>query len=252
MIHYQPLEEIWYMTETKNELLVSVLRYQMKKGQEGTILTVRFEVEEPQDPFFKSIAEAINLQANMVKGTEQGTAMIQAYFNKSLKVEELLEKGLRGEFYVTFFSANKLSAYINAEPQKVHKYITNPETWAKWEQEYKIYNLGPCLTSQESGACQAQINLGGVDYKMNFFSASYEPDKYMSSYFTSPVAGVGRIQIFLKPKDKGTALSIKYMIQVSQFSPGGTEFLLNLSQLPQIIEQMILDVKNNSEQAGKI
>jgi len=247
MIHYQPLQEIWYMSETANEFLVSVLRYQMKKVKDGTILTVRFELQEPQGPLLKQVSEQLNLQALMVKGTEQGTAMIQAYFDKSLTLDGLMKKGLRGEYYVSFFSAEKVGAFINAPPEKVHKYLTSPETWGKWEDSYKVYNMGQCLTSLASGACEAKINIMGAEYKLDFMSANYEPGKYTSCYFTSPVAGVGRVQTFLKPKAGGTDLSIEYMVQISQTAPAATELLVNLSQLPRTVEQIILDAKTSVE-----
>ncbi len=247
MIRYQPLDEIWYMTETKNEFIVSVLRYQMKRVKDGTILTVRFELEEPQDPFTKGIDRAINFQESIIKGTEQGTAMIQAYFNKNLTVPGLLEKGLRGEFYVSFFSFNRLSVLVNAPPPKVHRYLTDPATWKKWETEYQVYNMGPCLVDLKAGSCQAKINIVGVDYTLDFFSAQQVPGKFVSSYFTSPVMGLGWIRTFINPVDKGADLGIEYMVQISQASPAGTQFLINLSQLPKIIEKIILDAKNNCE-----
>jgi len=251
MIHYAPLQEIWYMTEISNELLVSVLRYQMKKVKDGTLLTVRFELEEPRSGLLKTIAEQINLQSLMVKGTEQGTAMIQAWFNKSLTVEGLLKKGLRGDYYVTFFSGNRVSSWIDASPQRVDEYMTSPETWARWEEQFKIRNMGPCLTAASEGACRAEITIMGIGYKLNFFNASYDPGKFTSSYFTSPIAGVGRLQTFIKPRDKGADLSIEYMIQISQSSTGATELLVSLSQLPKIIQEIVLDAKASLESPGK-
>jgi len=247
LIYYKPSEELWYMTETMGDLVVSLLRYQFKRSGNGTILTVRFELEEPQTAFLKSFAEAINYQSSIIKGTEQGTAMIQAYFNKELTVSGLMEKGMRGESYVTFFSVNSFDAGINAPPQKVHKYLTSPDTWAKWEKQFKVVNFGPCLTLPQTGVCQAQVNIVGVDYKLDFFSANYEPGKSTASYFTMPVIGVGRFQTLLKPEGQGTDLDVSYMIQLSQSNPAATELLINLSQLPSTVEQMVLDVKQNSE-----
>jgi hypothetical protein len=247
MIHFQPNEEIWYMTETMGDLVVSVLRYQMKRVKGGTVLTVRFELEEPQSAFMKSFAEIINFQTSIIKGTEHGTAMIQAYFNKKLSVDELMEHGLRGESYVTFFSVNDFSAHVNAPTPKVHKYLTSPDTWAKWEKEYKVVNFGPCLTMPQTGSCLALVNIMGVDYKLEFFSADYQAGKYTASYFTMPVIGVGRFQTLLKPREQGTDLNINYMVQLSQGSPAATEFLINFSQLPKTVEEMVLDIKRNSE-----
>jgi len=247
MIYYKPTEELWYMTETMGDLLVSLLRYQFKRSGNGTILTVRFELEEPQTAFLKSFAQAINLQSSIIKGTEQGTAMIQEYFNKDLTVSGLMEKGMRGESYVTFFSENRFETGIDASPQKVHKYLTSPDTWAKWEREYKVVNLGPCLTMPQTSACQARINIMGVDYGLDFFSANYEPGQSAASYFTMPVIGVGRFETVLKPEGQGTGLGINYMIQLSQSNPAATELLINLSQFPRTVEQMVLDIKQNSE-----
>jgi hypothetical protein len=229
------------------DLLVTVLRYHLKRAGNGTVLTVRFEMEEPQTAFLRSFAEAINFQTSIVKGTENGTAMIQAYFNKKLTVAGLMEKGVRGESYVSFYSVNDFSAHINASPQKVHQYITSPESWAKWEREYKVVNLGPCLTMAQAGACQARINIAGIDYALDFISANYEPGKSTASYFTMPIIGVGRFQTTIKPQDQGADLGIEYMIQLSQSNPAATELLINLSQLPQMVEKMVLDIKKNSE-----
>lgn len=247
MIHYRPGEEIWYMTETADEFVVSVLRYQYKKFKDGVRLTVRFELEEPQDPFLRPLTEAINLQQTVVRGVENGTAMIQAYFDKSLTVEGLQKEGLRGEPYVNFYSMNQSSVWIKAPVQKVHEYVTSPETWQRWEEQFKVRNIGPCVTKLESGSCQAEINIMGLEYTMDFFSANYKPGEYVSSYFTNPLIGVGRFQTFLKPGEQGTEFIVAYMYQVSELNPGGTELLLNLAQLPRMIEQIALEVKQNIE-----
>jgi hypothetical protein len=240
------------MSETGNEFVVSVLRYQMKRVKDGTMLTVRFELEEPTGPVLKAVSERINLQSLMVKGTEQGMAMIQHYFNSSLTVKDLLEKGLRGDFYITFFSTIKESSIIDASPQKVHKYMTSPQTWDAWQSKYKISNMGPCLTSPSEGVCQASINIVGIDYKLEFVSATYDPGKYASSYFTLAEAGVGRVQTLIKPKGNQAELSIEYMVQLSQASPAATELLVNLSQLPKMIESLIADAKTDLERRSGI
>jgi len=252
LIHRKGNEELWLMTETTIEFIVSVLRYQFRQVSDGTMVTVRFELQEPQGAVLGPLARAINLNEQMVRGTEYGTAIIQQSFDPSVNPDELLKQGLRGESYVTFFAASDSSAYINAPPAKVHQYLTNPETWARWEKQFKVANLGPCLTASRKGTCEASINLVAVDYKLNFYNSIYEPGKISSSWFTSPVAGVGRVQTLLKPKGFGTELSIYYMIEVPQLTPAGTELLLNLSRVPQTVEQIIADTRDSIENMPRI
>ena len=252
LIHRKGNEELWLMTETTVEFLVSVLRYQFKQVPDGTLMTVRFELQEPEGAVLGPLARAINLNEQMVKGTEFGTAGIQQVFDPSIDPDALLKQGLRGESYVTFFSASESHAYISANPEAVHHYLTNPETWAKWEKQFKVANLGPCLTAPGKGACGAEINLMAVDYKLEFYNSIYEPGKISSSWFTSPIAGVGRIQTMLKPKGFGTELSIYYMIEVPQLTPTGTEMLINLSRVPHTVEQMIRDTQTGLESSPKI
>ena len=247
MIRYEPNQEIWYMTETMKDFLVTILRYELKPARNGTHLTVKFEMEEPRTAFTKSVDQAMNLHAAMVSGTEEGTAWIQQIFDPSVTVAGLLEGGERGENYVGFFTENRMSIYIDAPAGKVHEYLSSPETWAEWEKNYKVRNLGPCLTGQQPEGCQAVISILGVDYKLDFSVSLYEPGKFTSSYFTSPVVGIGRIQTFLNPRDKGTDLVIDYMVQLSQSNPAGTEFLVNLTQLPGTVERMLKETKANLE-----
>jgi hypothetical protein len=251
MINYQPGEEIWYISETVDEFVVSVLRYQMKKVKHGTMLTVRFELQEPKGAILGPFSEAINLQEQMVKGTEHGVAMIQEYFDKSVNAEQLMAGGLRGDYYITFFTNISTGAFIEATPAKVQKYTASPDTWDKWDKDFKVKGITRCLIGKQAGACPAQVNLMGVDYKLNFFNATYVPEKISSGYFTSAVGGVGRVQTFIKPRNGGTDFSIEYMMQLSQFSSEGTEFLINLSQMPKIVEEMTLDIKTGSESKAK-
>jgi hypothetical protein len=251
LIHRKGNEELWLMTETTVEFLVSVLRYQFKQVPDGTLMTVRFELQEPQGAVLGPLARSINLNEQMVKGTEFGTAGIQQWFDPSIDPDALLKQGQRGASYVTFFSASESHAYISASPEKVHRYLTNPETWAKWEKQFKVSNLGPCLTAPGKGACEADINLMAVDYKFEFYNSIYEPGKMSSSWFTSPIAGIGRIQTTLTPKGFGTELSVYYMIEFPQLNPTGTEMLINLSSLPHTVEQMISDTQNMIDNTAK-
>jgi hypothetical protein len=130
--------------------------------------------------------------------------------------------------------------------------MTNPQTWDAWQKKYKINNMGPCLTSLAEGACQASVSLMGIEYKLNFTSANYEPGKYASSYFTLAEAGVGRVQTFIKPKGGQTELSIEYMIQLSQASPAATELLVNLAQMPKTLDSIITDAKTELERRAGI
>lgn len=251
LIHRKGDEELWLMTETTVEFLVSVLRYQFKRVPDGTLMTCRFELQEPKGAVLGPIARAFNLNEQMVKGTEFGVAGIQQEFDPTVNPDQLLDQGLRGESYVTFFSASESRAYINAPPSKVDAYLTSPETWQKWEKIFKVSGFGRCLTAPGKGACQATINLV-ADYKLDFFNSIYEPGKLSSSWFTSPIAGVGRVQTMLKPKGLGTEMSIYYMIEVSQLTPAGTELLLNLSRAPQTVEQIIADSQITLESSPKI
>ena len=252
LIHRKGNEELWLMTETTIEFVVSVLRYQFKQVPDGTLMTVRFELQEPQGAVLGSLAKAINLNEQMVKGTEYGTAGIQQAFDPSVDPDALLQQGLRGESYVTFFSASESHGYIPASPEKVHQYLTSPETWAKWQKQFKVSNIGPCLTAPGKGECEAEINLMAVDYRLEFYNSIYEPGKLSSSWFTSPIAGVGRIQTLIKPSGFGTELSIYYMIEVPQLTTAGTEMLINLSRLPHTVEQMIGDTQTSLQSASKI
>ena len=252
LIHRKGNEELWLMTETTVEFLVSVLRYQFKQVPDGTLMTVRFELQEPHGAVLGPLARAINLNEQMVKGTEFGTAGIQQVFDPSIDPDALLKQGLRGESYVTFFSASESHAYISASPEAVHHYLTNPETWAKWKKQFKASNIGPCLTAPGKGACEADISLMDVDYKLEFYNSIYEPGKLSSSWFTSPIAGVGRLQTSLKPSGFGTELSVYYMIEVPPLTPAGTEMLINLSRLPRTVEQMINDTQTSLQAEPKI
>ena len=65
-------------------------------------------------------------------------------------------------------------------------------------------------------------------------------------------AGVGRVQTFIKPSGNGTELIIEYMVQLSQLTPAATEFLVNMSQFPKTVEQILTEAKTRTEKPGKI
>ena len=251
LIHRKGDEELWLMTETTVEFLVSVLRYQFKAVPDGTIMTCRFELQEPQGAILGPVSKAIKLNEQMVKGTELGVAGIQQTFDPSINPDEILAQGLRGESYVIFFTGSESRAYINAAPAKVHQYLIDPATWEKWDRQFKVSNFGRCLAEPGPGACEASIDLL-KDYKFYLFNSIHEPGKLSSSWATSPIAGVGRVQTALKPSGFGTELSVYYMIEVPQLNPAGTEMLINLSRLPLTVSQVIADTKTSLEASPKL
>ena len=245
LVYYQPKEEIWYAG--KGELgRKGVMKFGLTEVEGGTKVTIKFEVEENKAVLTKSGGQLINFSKAMSKILEKAIARGQVHFDPSLKVEELLEKGERGEFYHTFYQEHQLSIGINAPLKTVSKFLTDPKNWKAYQEKYNL-EFSSCLVTGKESPCPVKVKFWGISYEFNSFPLDYKYGENLSAYWVHKLI-IARIQIGLKSELNGTRSSVSYTTELpGAFSPESAALLMNLMQLPNYLEKILLNLKNDLE-----
>jgi len=244
LVRHKPGEEIWYVAQIQQSVM-AVLRVGLTPMDEWTRLTIQFEWEDTNS-LLTQIAEVINVPQMLAGLLEKGVAKGQTDFDPSLNSETLLEKGLRGEFYSTFYQKQAANIWINASPARVDDYLRDPATWQGYKAKYMI-DLDGCPAAADSSPCPIQLKFLGIDYDVNSFLVSSKPAEQTISYWV-PRQMIARFQTRIKPEQAGARLFWAYTIELpSAASQEGASLLINMVKIPDTMEKMLLDAKTSLE-----
>jgi len=244
MVYRKPGEEIWWLGQADIGVM-GFLRFKYKEMEGGTRLDLTYENEDP-DTFVGGLTEAINLQEAIVRLLEVEIAKGQEYFDPSMKVEELLEKGLRGQFYDSFFQTYEASIRINASPKKVSEYLYDPQTRLILKEKYGL-DFGSCFFTGEPGPCPAKLKVMGLEYDFDCFPAAHNYGKNISAYWVSRLL-IARVNMSIKPEKGGSRLTMAYEMELpSRISQEGGSLLMSVMAVPDYLEKDLIVIKNDLE-----
>jgi len=244
LAYNNPGREMWFIFDGKYGGK-GILRYNFEKIENGTKVLMKYEVGD-LDYFLGMVSEASGLNNAIAKIVEKVIARGQAYFDPSLKPEELLEKGIRGEFYDTFYQAYHSSIWINAPRKKAAQYLAAPENWPAYNQKYN-FDLGQCMIAPSAKPCPVQLKLLGIDSEVNSFQSVYQFENEASAYWVSRQM-ISYVQILLKPERGGTKLAVNYLVEPPlATSAEGANLLINILKMPEYVKNILIDVKKSLE-----
>jgi len=226
----------------------------MKEMRQGTKLTVNWEVEEQiVTSALKGISEMVDIPKMVAEVMEMGIARAQVYFDPSLKVKELLEKGIRGDFYDVFYQANQFSIWINVAPDKLAKLLTNSKTWETWKEKYNV-DFGQCWVKKNLGPCPIQFNFPLIKLEANSFAGTYEYPEYIFSWWVfQRFKFNSRLQTFIKPESGGTRVIFDLALEPVAITPAFPELanlLMAAGEMEKTLEQILIDLKTQMEKIG--
>jgi len=246
-VYFKPGEEIWFLGQADIGVM-GFFRFNYRPMEGGTRISLNYEMEDP-NTFLGDLSEAINMPEAIVKLMEVEIAKGQEHFDPSLQADQLLKKGLRGEFYDTFFQTHQASIWINASPKRVQEYICNPQSRVTLWEKYG-FDFGPCFISGEPGPWPVKFKIMGIQYDYDSFPASYKYGEHVSAYWVNRM-GIARLNMTFKPDQGGTRFSFADMIELpAGIAEGGGNLIMSIMQVPAALEKDLLGIKNEVEGTG--
>ena len=241
LVSHQPGEKFSFIYQLGDQAM-GIIRYQLKPLAQGTKVMIQSETEEIS-PFLEELFQGLKITEKVVKGGDLAVAQMQAHFDPSLKVEEMMAGGLRGEFYDAFWDYHQASIRINAEPEKVWEALKDPKFWEYFEQRAKS-KVSPCFYEMAPGPCPLQVEMLGYNLPINSFLGSVNQKKTEVTYYWEDIV---RMQFSIKPEENGSLFSVGYTLApLDLTSPDALNLALNLlPQLPKMVEERILIVVKN-------
>ena len=110
--------------------------------------------------------------------------------------------------------------------------------------------MGNCAITAKTEPCQIRMKIFGLDYNFNSFMVSSKPGEQIASYWASEQL-ISHNQLLMKPERGGTRFSFVYVMEVPQaMSTEGTNLIMSMTNLPQYIEKVLTEIKNNVEGTG--
>lgn len=243
LVHRKPASQLWFLFNGARTGL-GMLRYEFKEIPAGTRVSLRFEVGE-LDPFLAGLA-GDSLQQAVGRLMEKGIANGQAYFDPSLSAEELMARGIRGEFYNTFYQGHRTEVWINSPPEKIADYLLNPDVWQAYKEKYGT-DFSKCMVSASAEPCPMKFKIFGMDYDITSFPTSYQyADNSVSFWLAKQM--IARFKILLQPESGGARLTVDYIMELPpSFAQEGGPLLMNIIQIPSMLEQLLSNVKKDVE-----
>jgi len=223
-----------------NEGMMAFIRYQMTPLEQATKLTIEFEVEEA-NALLEEIIEQARLKEIIMKLQDEAIARLQTHFDPSLKREELLISGLKGEYYDKMYPAHQASIWIDAPLSKVAEYIASPAFTEMMKQNFNI-DFGRAFMDQKPGTYRLAVNFLGNETHPDAFILSYQKEKRILAYWTAKLNS--RIQILTRARQGGTEFTIAYM---TESPPTVTmelaQIVLNNALIPNYVESALIEIK---------
>jgi hypothetical protein len=247
LVRYNPGSEIWLVLFGKFGG-TGIIRFSFKEVKDGTKLSMKFEFGE-----MENLLQVVNLEDSLKQTVmnlvEASIAKGMANFDKSVTAEQLLEKGIRGETYETFYNGHRASIWVNAYPATVDRAIRDQNLWDELNKTQSL-NMGNCVITAKPEPCPIRMKIFGLDYNFNSFMVSSKPGEQIASYWASEQL-ISHNQLLMKPERGGTRFSFVYVMEVPQaMSTEGTNLIMSMTSLPEYIEKVLIEIKNNVEGIG--
>jgi len=179
LIHYEPGREIWY--SGSGGTAIFLFRFHMEDQGDTTRLTLSSELLEQGSSDFQRLTSLVDIYKLIAQGFEGAIANIQVQFDPSLKKEELLAKGIRGEFYESFYVGHQVSMHVDATGEEIFQVFKDPSFWREFEQKTGA-QVGPCFydlsPGKNPGVCPVELKLFGETLVLDTVLSAHSFEKY--------------------------------------------------------------------------
>ncbi len=198
-------------------------------------------------------AELIKVKDLALEYLDLLLARLQAEFDPELEVRELLEKGPTGKEYKAILQVYETQVWINADPEKVKKWLIDPPNGPVIIGEFKVdpsyFERMNAASPREFIYSDGYLEVANLKSQAHVFTTRDERGK--SRYFRMYMVALntlGLLKIDIEPDAGGSILTSKMMFEVpSSASSKGIDFLFILAGLPERLQQRVLLIKNGVE-----
>jgi len=250
LIHYEPGQEIWYAGSGGTAIFL--FRFHMEGQGDATRLTVSCELLEQGSSDFQRLTSLVDLYKLIAQGFEGVIANIQVQFDPSLKKAGLLAKGIRGEFYESFYVGHQVSKHVEATGEEIFQVFKDPAFWLEFEQKTGVksdpcfYELSP---GKNPGVCPVRINLFGDTLVLDTVLSAHSFERYTFNYF---YWGDSRFQfVFDFSEQGGTDIILFYLTPSSNLTnPNMLNVAMNFDKIPEAIKTVFLPLIKSRAEAG--
>ena len=227
-----------------NDSIMGFVRYRLTKLEDGTKVETEFEIEQT-NPLLSGVFEILNLNETALKIQNESLVRMQKYFEPGMSDEALGSAKNKGEAIDKPYQAHQISLFINASPEKVAEYVASPEFNEMLRSRYNL-DFGNALIDRKTGIYNLNLNFLGAKTSPEVLVCSYQFQEHIFVYWLGKINS--RIQFFFKPESGGTELIIAYTLEPpSSFGGDLTQILMNTVNIPNMLEQVMLEIKGKLE-----
>jgi hypothetical protein len=252
LIHYEPGREIWYSGQGGTGIFL--FRFHIEDQGQTTRLTLSCELLEEGSSDFQRLTQLVDIYKLIAQGFDGAIANIQVQFDPSLKKDELLARGIRGEFYESFYVGHQVSMHVDATGEEIFRVFQDPSFWAEFEQKAGV-KVGPCFYAikpgDNPGVCPLRVKLFGDDLVLDTVLSAHSFEKYTFNYF---YWGDSRFQfVFDFSEQGGTDIILFYLTPSSNLTnPAMLNVAMNFEKIPDAIKTSLLPlIKSRAETGAK-
>lgn len=249
LVNYQPGREVWYVGQGGSAIML--FRFRMEEQGEMTRLNLSSELLEEGGSDFQTLAQLVDINKLIAQGFEGVIANLQVQFDPALKKDELLAKGIRGEFFESFYVGHKVTMHIEARGEDIFQVFKDPSFWSEFEGQTGVkaapcfYQLSPGV---DPGVCPVQVKVFGETLTLDTILSAHSFERYVFNYF---YWGDSRFQFEMDFSEQGgTDLTVFYLTpSVSLANPAMLNLAINFNNIPEVIKTRFLPlIKSRAEQ----
>ncbi len=248
---------LWILWD--NPYIFQVQRWESTPVKEGTSLYFKFDTEIPSEGILGNMVDALGFMGiadTALKEVDMMLAAIQSYFDPSLDPKQLVAVGLRGEPYDAVMQAHEVQTWVNAPPEDVEAWVTDPDNAEVYLRELKMEKENIIRFQQappeEVVHYEAGLQAGAIRTRTDLFGVKRKKGRELTMRLYYTVYGnIGLLELHTRPDAGGTLVTSRMVFEIpGSGSPEAVEIIFFATGLQKLLRERVLMIKQGVEGAG--
>ncbi len=247
----------WLVIDNPYTFMTQRWDFEPVKG--GTRLTLRMDYQIPEKGVAGQLGRFVDfteISRVALSDIDFIIAKIQAHFDPSLDVEELLSFGLRGESYEAMLQAYDSRIWVDSPPEEVESWVLDPDNFSMILKEFSVERDTTTRFQQMPAGevlyIPASLHLGAIRNSTDLFAVKDKKGRetIYRLYFTL-LNNLGMMEFRLGPERGGTLINYFMAHEIpSSITSEAMEVILFTTGVPKLLKKRGLMIKNGVEGVG--
>lgn len=251
-LRYKPEKEFWCIILTGGSWIL--VRAKVSAIPEGSML--EWNLIGMPSKSMGSVADTLQLSKTLPGVIDQFIASIQSEFDPKINIQEVTEKGLRGEPFEKFLQSHEARVRVNAPPEKVEAWVTDPKYIPIYLKEINVEESSLVQFQQAPKDAivyaPAVLDIGFLRPKADVFNIKKEREGgkgFITRMYLTIYNMISVSELEIQPDAGGSLLRMKMIFEIpTNISSDMMEVMLFSTGIPKLLQEKVMIIKEGVEQ----